>query len=425
MKVDAFASERHYAEHLAPIFMALHPSERGTFYGARQALGEIAARTDAVPQLARPGRGDRPVLVASYKDLKAARTRPIILVEHGAGQDYAGDRNPSNPGGGGREGVILFICPNESVARRNGEWYQAPAVVVGCPKMDRWHRMVDAGATIDEHRRAGTGARRAHIPEVAGSNPAGATERPGAWGTRVRAPSTEAEIAAVQGGYKDPGTGLYATRASGAQASGQVGGSGFAPSSEGRKRAVVAVSFHWDNHQRSEARWALPHFRRGLAPLTRHFEVLGHGHPRAFRHLEPTYLEAGIEPVKSFDEVLERAEVYACDNSSTIPEFASIGRPVVFLNAPWYRRDVAYGGRFWEWPGAQVQCDDPADFIGAVFTALKDPRSARDSRARMVESVYAFTDGRAAERAATAIRSVLDDSTTDKIELDPFTARPR
>ena len=49
------------------------------------------------------------------------------------------------------------------------------------------------------------------------------------------------------------------------------------------------------------------------------------------------YEAHGIEYVPDFDDVLRRADVYACDNSSTLYEFASTGRPVVVLNAPWYR----------------------------------------------------------------------------------------
>lgn len=291
--------------------------------------------------MTRPRRGERAVVVASYKDLHRARPRPIVLLEHGAGQHY-GDRNPSNPGGGGREGVVLFLCPNEDVAARNAEWYQVPTAVIGCPKMDRWHRAA-----------------------------------------------------------------------------------GFSPSDEEPKREpTVAVSFHWDCHQCPESRWAFPHFRPALAELAHRYEVLGHGHPRALRHLEPSYLDAGIEPVRDFEEVLERADVYVCDNSSTIPEAASVAIPIVFLDAPWYRREVHHGGRFWEWPGGQVQCDNPENIIPAIFAALDDLPAARGSREAMVRSVYAYTDGRATERAVAALRE-LPDTFEVRRGVDPFSAHPR
>ena len=52
--------------------------------------------------------------------------------------------------------------------------------------------------------------------------------------------------------------------------------------------------------------------------------------------------------MRDFDEVMERSTLYICDNSSTLYEFASTGRPVVVLNAPWFRRDIEHGLRFWE-----------------------------------------------------------------------------
>ena len=40
MRIDAWASWRHMADHLAPIWEALPPEHRGTFYAPRDVVAE-------------------------------------------------------------------------------------------------------------------------------------------------------------------------------------------------------------------------------------------------------------------------------------------------------------------------------------------------------------------------------------------------
>lgn len=164
---------------------------------------------------------------------------------------------------------------------------------------------------------------------------------------------------------------------------------------------TVAISWHWEGMHTPEARSALAWYRGVLPELTRTFTVIGHGHPRR-RDLDRLYSNLGIEYVRAFDEVCERADVYVCDNSSTLYEFAATGRPVVVLNAPWYRRDADHGLRFWEAAAVGVQVDDPADLVMAVARALDlrdDDVSAREAA---LDVVYTQREG-AAQRAADAI----------------------
>jgi hypothetical protein len=170
-----------------------------------------------------------------------------------------------------------------------------------------------------------------------------------------------------------------------------------------RQPPIVAISFHWDCAVVMETRSALPFFRPALPALAERWMVLGHGHPRIMERLLPIYDALDIEPVYDFEEVLERADCYVCDNSSTMFEFASTGRPVVVLNPPWYRREVNHGLRFWEAAGVGVNCDRPQDLAGAVATALQDPPHQREARRQAVSIAYGYTDGRAAQRAALAI----------------------
>lgn len=175
---------------------------------------------------------------------------------------------------------------------------------------------------------------------------------------------------------------------------------------------VVAITFHWDcplvPETRSAARW----FQPGLAALVGAVRamggtVLGHGHPRAWQACTRLWHSLGVEPVERLADVLDRADLLVADNTSAAVEFASTGRPVMWLNAPWYRREVHHGGRFWQWPAGQVQVDDPRGLVAGLEQALADEPAVRASRAAMVASVYAACDGHAAGRAAAAIVEVL------------------
>lgn len=165
---------------------------------------------------------------------------------------------------------------------------------------------------------------------------------------------------------------------------------------------TVAISFHWATTVAPETKPALAHYRGVLGELAAAVPLIGHAHPKAADRMRPIYRKLGIEFVETFDEVCERASVYVCDNSSTIFEFASTGRPVVVLNAPWFRRDAEHGLRFWEAAGVGINVDEPGDLVAAVELALTDPPAVRSARNAAIELAYAYrTD--AASRAASAI----------------------
>lgn len=368
--IDFVAGERHFVDHLAPVWKALgpcagrfwvppalesHARRRGVpaprpFLPARveRFRGALPARRRVARLVRAPGgyvvrrelrRVLRPVLfrrvhpttlappagvpvvVASLGDLRrvARDGRPVALAEHGIGQSY-GTGHPSYCGGVSpeRSRVGLFLVPNEYAARANRRAYPgARSVVVGCPKLDPW-----------------------------------------------------------------------------------VGGVAPPPL---RGRPVVAISFHWDCRVAPETRSAWPHFRSALPALAERFRLLGHGHPRALGRLRPEYERLGIEAVAEFEQVLRRAHVYVTDNSSTLFEFAATDRPVVVLNAPWYRRRVEHGLRFWSCADVGVQCDEPEALPAAVELALEDAEPQRARRARALQRALPLRDGHAAHRAALAI----------------------
>lgn len=355
---DLYASEPQYLHHLTPIWAAFEREERGVAWLAGKAAVQGPRLEElGIVRTGRPKdrRNPRPVMVASYQDERACRPRPIIYVEHGAGQTYNGDpavgSHPSYSGTSRHDGVVLFICPGEQVAASWRRHYRrVPAVAVGCPKLDPWLQKLQILVPA----------------EGAGLEPAGPQDGDGPDSSRVPSPLGH-------------------------------------PSSP---KPTVAVSFHSDVRYLPETRWAFPHYERALPGLAEQFPLLGHGHPRSYARIEATYRAGGIEATGDFFEVLDRASVYLIDNSSTGFEFSALERPVIWMNAPWYRRDIDHGLRFWdvEKEGGGLMVDQPEELPDAIERALAGEGVLDPD---FLDQVYAYRDGRSSERAVTAIREVV------------------
>lgn len=181
-------------------------------------------------------------------------------------------------------------------------------------------------------------------------------------------------------------------------------------------RPRIAFTFHWPSMFAPEAGTAWPTFKRSIEErvipraLNRGWALRGHWHPRWGDQLRDEWQIMGITASK-YDTVMSSATLLVADNTSMIPEFASTGRPVLFLNSPDWRRDVDHGGRFWSWVGDQVECDNPLELPDLIDEAIADTLPRRQSREAMVRSVYAHTDGKASERAADAIEALLGAAT--------------
>lgn len=333
-----YASERHYVDHLAPIAVGLAASVDGPTVavaaGSRDAHQRFAAYGLSPTLNRRPNRrtrrpttDDRPVVVvASYGDLRRAQAvGPVVFVEHGAGQTYEavnGDL-PYYSGGAGRDGVAVFLCPNERVAARNAARYpEARTVVVGSPRVEWLATMPDVGAP--------------------------------------------------------PGD-----------------------------RPTVALTTHWDCHVAPEARWAFPHYARSWEALARAadhpagFGLVGHAHPRAWSDMNAWYAQRGIVRLRHFDDVVSAADVLVADNSSVLFEACAVGLRVVVCDAPWYRRDVDHGLRFWQWADVGPRIADGADLYDAVAEVLHADRWA-EARAACAADVF----GRVAGSVETAVAEV-------------------
>lgn len=173
---------------------------------------------------------------------------------------------------------------------------------------------------------------------------------------------------------------------------------------ENHPKPLVCISFHWNGEKVSkEASNAFMHYRDVLDELAHQddFKLIGHGHPKYMWFLEKEYEARGIEVVRDFEDVMERADLYVNDCSSTMYEFCVTGKPVVILNAPWFRRDVDLGIRFWKYTDIGPQVDEPEGLIPMIRDQLFSDSYAC-ARKKMVEDLYPYL-GCSAQRAAGAI----------------------
>lgn len=138
--IDFSARERHFVDHLAPVWHAIPAEHRGTFYVDGATVGHARARgidaVDGWPIRHRAGGG--PIVCASWGDLRVSQRtgRKTVLFEHGSGQTYR-NRHTSYAGGKGRDRVSLLLCPNEHSAGRNRRRYpMIPVEVIGSPRVD-------------------------------------------------------------------------------------------------------------------------------------------------------------------------------------------------------------------------------------------------------------------------------------------------
>lgn len=145
-KIDIWADQPHYLDHVAPIWAALPDDVRGRFLVPNRLRDAAAAYgIDAVTLSdlsATALRWSQDVLVVcSWGGVQRWQRagRPLVLLNHGAGQTYLGG-HPAYSGGTGRDIVALFLEPGPHAAEATRMTLPAaPVVEVGCAKLDRWH----------------------------------------------------------------------------------------------------------------------------------------------------------------------------------------------------------------------------------------------------------------------------------------------
>lgn len=181
------------------------------------------------------------------------------------------------------------------------------------------------------------------------------------------------------------------------------------PSRDGGEPPVVAVSWHWPAPVSVSgfAGSAFGEYRQHVEDLAGRFRVIGHQHPNWLGRNIPgppskLYAKLGIPFVPDFEDVCRQADVYVCDNSSTIFEFAATGRPVVLLNSRWWSRKGGPGLRFWDAAHVGINVWPQDDLLAAVDAALADPPERQADREDALRRVYPVRSG-GAELAARAI----------------------
>lgn len=178
----------------------------------------------------------------------------------------------------------------------------------------------------------------------------------------------------------------------------------------GKAKPVVCISFHWDGAAIApEAGNAFGHYKGILPSLAERddFILIGHGHPRFMEVLEPFYRRHGIEVVHDFNEVMQRANVYINDCSSTLFEFCTTGKPVIVLNAPQFRKHAHYGIRFWDYADVGPQVERAEELPGVIEQVLGGKDAFKAARQKAVKALYPFL-GQSAERAAEVIENFVE-----------------
>jgi hypothetical protein len=168
-----------------------------------------------------------------------------------------------------------------------------------------------------------------------------------------------------------------------------------------------------------EAGNAFEHYRNVLASLadSDEFTLIGHGHPRFIHALKKYYDGFGIETVYDFDEVMQRADVYVNDCSSTLYEFLTTGKPVVLMNSPRFRRKMQFGIRFWDYTDIGPQTNQPEELKPAILAALTQPEAWAEARAVAVRDLYPYR-GEAAKKAALEIEKFCMDKIAPRKKVE-------
>lgn len=173
---------------------------------------------------------------------------------------------------------------------------------------------------------------------------------------------------------------------------------------------TIAIGFHWGTKRNRppESGSAFEHYKDYIPKLAKEYKLLAYGHPLARGVWEPFYESIGVEYTSDLFEVMRRADICINDLSSALYEFLPTGKPVIVLNAPWFRRDVHHGIRFWDYSGIGINVEEPEELIPAIDDTLHDYLHVHlRQRSTATSDLFPFL-GNSASRAAEVIQEYLN-----------------
>lgn len=171
---------------------------------------------------------------------------------------------------------------------------------------------------------------------------------------------------------------------------------------------VVCISFHHGSKTRRppEAGSAFEHYKDIIPELKKRYNLIAHGHPLSRVRDLPFYASVGVPFVEDFKDVMKLADIYVNDLSSTLYEFITTGKPVVVMNAPWFRKDVHFGLRFWDYSDIGFTVEQPNELQNAIDSTLRNPELFLHKRKKAVKDLFPYL-GHSAEHAAAVLRKHL------------------
>ncbi len=177
---------------------------------------------------------------------------------------------------------------------------------------------------------------------------------------------------------------------------------------------TVCFAWHWPCKMVPEADTAWAHYEEDFEEIVlrfraQGFRVVAHEHPKWRGEMNRRMRGFDVEILEWDEQVFEQANILIVDNSSLATEMMLLGRPVVFLNAPWYRRDVEHGGRFWDWTKWHPTVDGPEELVFLNLWDHVPPGPCLSVAIReTVDEVYAYSDGKSSQRAADFIVDLIN-----------------
>jgi hypothetical protein len=174
-----------------------------------------------------------------------------------------------------------------------------------------------------------------------------------------------------------------------------------------KENPLIVFSWHWLSRSIPEAYGGFMYWSPALKELKESYNIAIHGHPSVQDRVIPFTQANDIRFIKKFEDVVEQADIYAVDNSSTLFEFAAINKPVIVLNNPWFRRDVEHGMRFWEYADIGVQCNDVSDLSKSIDKAIRDHYTFKNKRIEYSQQIYPFM-GNSVDRYIEVLKEIME-----------------